>query len=340
VTSYTDTTAAPLTSYSYTVRARDAANHVSGFSGAAAATTGDAFADPFETGDLSAWTGVSGLLVQQAVVDGGQWAAEAASDGTSGSSAQVQLDSTVPELYYRARFRVASQGTNSVGLLRFRTAQNAALASAFVSSIGVLAYRNDTTAAVTASGQTVTTGVWHEIQMHVLVADTASHVDVWLDGVQVITQDDSLGTSPIGRLELGDPSLGRAFDVAFDSVVADPIFIADTAAPTAPSNLHSTNIAATSIDLAWNAASDDVGVVTYRLRRNGTPVADLGGSTLSYSDSGLNPGTPYTYTVTALDAAGHESPLSNALQVTTSGGPTAVCWPFRSPPPLHIRRCR
>ena len=77
-------------------------------------------------------------------VDSGQWAAEAASNGSAGSSAQVTLDSTVNELYYRARFKVLSQGANSVSLLRFRTATNGSLASAFVSSVGKLGYRNDT----------------------------------------------------------------------------------------------------------------------------------------------------------------------------------------------------
>ena len=170
-------------------------------------------------------------------MDGGQWSARATSDGTAGSSAQVQLDSTVTDLYYRARVMRISQGANSVSLMRLRTASNGAIASAFLASTGKLAYRNDTAGTSTTSTQTVSAGLWHEVQMHVLVNGASSSVQVWLDGIKVVDQTDSLGTAPIGRLELGDPAAARTFDVAFDNVVADPMFIADAAAPTAPSNL-------------------------------------------------------------------------------------------------------
>jgi fibronectin type 3 domain-containing protein len=317
-TSYSDRTVSPLTSYSYRLVAKDAAGNVSAPSNSASITTGDIFTDGFESGNLFNWTTVSGLTVQQEVVDGGFWAARAASTGATGASASKQLDATVNELYYRARFRIVGQGANSVSLLRFRTAANAALASAFVSSAGKLGYRNDTSSTATTSSQAVSPNVWHELQMHVLVNGAGSQVDVWLDGVKAIGQTDSLGTSPIGRLELGDPALARTFDVVFDNVVANPIFVADIAAPTAPSNLRSTGVTPTEIALAWDAAGDDVGVTTYRISRDGAAIAEVDGSTLTYSDTGLSEGTTFTYAITALDAVGHESPSSNSLQVTTA----------------------
>jgi parallel beta-helix repeat protein len=317
-TSYADATVSPLTSYSYKVRAKDAAGNVSPFGNVVSLTSGDAFVDDFESGDLSRWTTVAGLTLQQAIVDRGQWAAQAASDGSAGSSAQVRLGSSIGELYYRARFRISSQGTNSLSLLRFRTAQNAALASAFVTSLGKLAYRNDANSTFTVSTQQVSQGIWHEIQMHLVAAGASSQVELWLDGVKVLTQADSLAEGSIGRLELGDPGANRSFDVAFDNVVADPIFIADTAAPTAPANLRSTSVSASEVDLAWDAANDDVGVTTYRVKRDGAPIADVDGSTFSYADRGLADGTSYVYTVTARDAIGHESGPSNQLQVTTT----------------------
>jgi fibronectin type 3 domain-containing protein len=318
--SYADRTVSPLTGYTYKLVSKDAAGNVSGFSNSASATTGDVFTDDFESGMLLKWTAVSGLLAQMANVDSGQWAAEAASNGSAGSSAQVTLDSTVNELYYRARFKVLSQGANSVSLLRFRTATNGSLASAFVSSVGKLGYRNDTAGTSTTSTLSVAPGVWHEVQMHVLINGASSHVDLWLDGVSAVSQTDSLGTSPIGRLELGDPSLARTFDVAFDNVVADPMFIADATAPSAPSNLHSTSATASSVSLAWDPANDDVGVTGYRVYRGGTNVGQVDGGTLAYTDTGLTDATQYTYTVTAIDAVGHESAASNSLQATTLDG--------------------
>jgi fibronectin type 3 domain-containing protein len=316
--SYADKTVSPLTSYTYRIVAKDAAGNVSPPSNNASVTTGDIFTDGFESGSLSNWTSASGLTAQQQVVDTGSWAARGTSTGAAGASASKQLDATVSELFYRVRVKLLSQGANSVGLLRFRTAANGALASAFVSSAGKLGYRNDTSSTSTTSSQSVSPNVWHEVQMHALVNGSTSHVDLWLDGVKVVDQADALGTTPIGKIELGDPSLNRTFDVAFDNVVVDPMFVADAAPPSAPTNLHSTNVTASTVDLAWDAASDNVGVTTYRVRRGGSPIADLDGSTLTYADTGLQGGTQYAYTVTALDAAGHESPASDAVQVTTS----------------------
>ncbi len=317
-TSYADKTVVPLTSYTYTLVAKDAAGNVSSPSNAASVTTGDAFADTFESGNLSKWTTVAGLTVQQGAVDGGQWAAEAVSTGASGSSAQVQLDSTLNELYYRARFKRISQGSNSVSLVRVRDATNGAIASVFLASNGKVGYRNDVSSTTVTSGVTATSGVWHEIQLHVLVAGATSQVDVWLDGVRAISQADVLGTAPVGRLELGDPAAGRTFDIAFDNVLADATFISDTVAPSAPSNVRSTGVTASTVDLAWDAGTDDVGVTGYRIYRGGANVGQVDGDTLAYTDSGLTEATTYSYTVTSVDAAGHESAPSGVAQATTT----------------------
>ena len=52
------------------------------------------------------------------------------------------------------------------------------LASAFISSTGKLGYRNDTTSTTVTSPLTVTPNVWHEVQLHVLLNDTSSQVDL------------------------------------------------------------------------------------------------------------------------------------------------------------------
>ena len=321
-TSYADQDVSPRTSYAYKVIAKDASGKVSPASNIAFVTTGDAFADDFELGNLSRWSTVSGLTVQQALVDRGQWAARATSDAASGgaSAAVLLLGTPISEYYYRTRFQVVTQGANSVSLLRFRTPGAAAIASVFISSAGKLSYRNDTNSTFFTSAQSVSRGFWHEVQARVLVNGASSIVEVWLDGIQVVTQPESLGTSTIGRLELGDPdpSTGRSFDVVFDNVVADTAFIQDAARPTPPTNLHSTSVSPTQVDLAWDAGDDDVGVTGYNIYRNGAPLADVDGSTLTYSDTTAGAGAEVTYAVTALDAVGHESALSGTLVVTTS----------------------
>jgi fibronectin type 3 domain-containing protein len=318
---YADTTVAPHTSYTYKLKAKDGAGNLSDFSNTANASTGDVFADDFETGNLSKWTAVNGLNVQQQLVQGGQWAARATSAGAGGSSAQVTLDADVSGLYYRTRFYVAGQGANPVSLLRFRTSANAAIASVLVGSNGMLSYRNDTTATTVATSQAVTQNAWHELVAHVVVNGGSSQVELWLDGATVTTQTLTLGSTPIRRLELGDPSTTRVFDVAFDDVFVDTAVItsSDTIVPQPPTGLIPTVMSDTQINLVWTAGSDNVAVTSYRLYRNGstTPIL-IDGSAKSYPDSGLAAGTTYTYVLTAVDAAGNESIASNTASATTT----------------------
>ncbi|HCT77570.1 MAG TPA: sugar dehydrogenase, partial [Micromonosporaceae bacterium] len=90
----------------------------------------------------------------------------------------------------------------------------------------------------------------------------------------------------------------------------------DTQPPTVPANLRSTNIQATSITLAWNASTDNIGVAGYRVYRNGTQFADV--PDLTATDSGLTPDTTYNYTVAAYDANNNVSAQSPAVPVKTA----------------------
>ena len=53
-------------------------------------------------------------------------------------------------------------------------------------SDGRLAYYNEVTG-VTTVGPTVSTGSWHELEVHVLVNGGSSLVEVWLDGNKLTT---------------------------------------------------------------------------------------------------------------------------------------------------------
>jgi fibronectin type 3 domain-containing protein len=90
--------------------------------------------------------------------------------------------------------------------------------------------------------------------------------------------------------------------------------ISDATPPTAPTTLVAT-VTGSQIDLSWTAATDNVGVTGYRLERCtgagcgafaqiATPAAT------TYSDLGLAPGS-YSYRVRATDAAGNLGPYSN-----------------------------
>ena len=111
---------------------------------------------------------------------------------------------------------------------------------------------------------------------------------------------------------------------------ASATVLADTTAPTAPSNLTA-SVAGGTVNLSWSASSDDVAVTKYDLYRGtsagftptvGNRIAQPLGT--SYSDSGLAIGS-YYYKVAAEDAAGNLSGSSNEVtaSVADSSPPTA-----------------
>jgi hypothetical protein len=113
-------------------------------------------------------------------------------------------------------------------------------------------------------------------------------------------------------------SLGQTFDVqTYDlSGSAPPT---DTTAPAAPGNLSASATSATSVDLSWDAATDDVGVTGYDVYRDGS-LLQAGVTTTSYTDTTAAAETTYAYTVRAKDAAGNVSADSNTATVTTPAG--------------------
>jgi chitodextrinase len=325
VTSYADKTVSAHSSYSYQVRARDAVGNVSAFGNTANVSTADIFSDDFENGDMTRWTSSSAITVLSGIGTGGSYGARAVSTG-SGASASKTLAANMNELYVRARFKIVSQGANSINLLRLRSGPTAqALVTLLVTSTDKLAYRNEVGGTLSTSSTAVSLNAWHEAELHVLVNDTSSKVEVWLDGVSVFSATEALGTTPISRMELGDSSASRTYDTRFDDVLADASFIpftglpADPAGPSAPIGLAATAQSPSSVGLTWglpNSGTAD----SYHVFRDGTEVAVLDGSTTTYVDTGLTDATAYTYTVRAVDLAGNSSPDSNSASATTPDG--------------------
>ncbi|WP_433253588.1 fibronectin type III domain-containing protein [Streptosporangium sp. CA-135522] len=94
----------------------------------------------------------------------------------------------------------------------------------------------------------------------------------------------------------------------------------DPTPPSVPGNLRVTGTSASSVSLAWDASTDNVGVTGYDVYRGSTLVTTATGT--SYTDSGLATSTSYTYTVRARDAAGNVSGAGNQVTGTTSGNGT------------------
>jgi chitodextrinase len=104
----------------------------------------------------------------------------------------------------------------------------------------------------------------------------------------------------------------------------------DTQAPTVPGAVTSSGVTATSVNLAWGASTDNVGVTGYDIfRATGTTgtFASVGTSTTtSFAATGLTASTTYRFEVRARDAAGNTSAFNTPVTVTTSaGGGTGGC---------------
>ncbi|GAA3853591.1 cellulose binding domain-containing protein [Saccharothrix violaceirubra] len=100
---------------------------------------------------------------------------------------------------------------------------------------------------------------------------------------------------------LGLPLNCRVDGVACDSSAPLP----DTRPPEAPAGLVVTGASIGSVSLSWNPATDDVGVVDYRVSVGDVEVTTT--STTGVVVDGLSPGTGYRISVRARDAAGHTS---------------------------------
>lgn len=201
------------------------------------------FSDGFETGNLSQWTTGQGLIVQNQDVASGNYAAQGTSAAGGATYARKSLTAPQTDLYYQIKFKVNSQASNTVNLLKFRTAANASILSVSVNNLGQLSYRNDVLGRSVNSTVNATQGSWHTLQVHVRIADTASQIEVWYDDVLVpaLSRTEAFGTNPVGILQLGENTAGLTYNVAFDDVaVSVPANATPTDTPTPTATATST----------------------------------------------------------------------------------------------------
>lgn len=110
-----------------------------------------------------------------------------------------------------------------------------------------------------------------------------------------------------------------------DYVQGDQLVVArppsDAVPPSWPAaaTLTPTSVGQTIVRLSWPAASDDSGVVTYRLFRDDAKAAEVPGSQTTGAITGLTRETSYDLRVEAVDAAGNVSTDGPRLSVTTAG---------------------
>jgi len=93
----------------------------------------------------------------------------------------------------------------------------------------------------------------------------------------------------------------------------------DTLPPAVPTGLFGSSVSSDDAVLEWNPSSDNVGVVSYTLYRDGQFHAFV--SAPGYTDTEVTEGAGYEYRVMATDAAGNLSELSEPLSVVIPSAP-------------------
>jgi fibronectin type 3 domain-containing protein len=92
--------------------------------------------------------------------------------------------------------------------------------------------------------------------------------------------------------------------------------VIDNTPPSKPGGLSATPVSHSQVDLSWGPASDaQTGVDYYKIYRDGVQIDTATDTT--YSDTGLSPGTTYSYEVSAVNGAGLEGAKSDPASATT-----------------------
>jgi len=179
------------------------------------------------------------------------------------------------------------------------------------------------------------TNVTAAIQSNTRVAMTwsASKDNVGVKGYTIVRDGIALATVSGSTLFYSDASAApgstyaytiEAFDAANNrslpsSVVVVTLPAVDTQPPSVPAPLIVTVVSPTRVDLAWTASTDDIGVQGYTIARDGTALATVNASTLTYSDTSVKMMNSYAYTVEAFDQSGKRSAPSGPVVVSTLG---------------------
>ena len=112
---------------------------------------------------------------------------------------------------------------------------------------------------------------------------------------------------------------GESFEVDDLSLVASG---GGSTAPSTPTNVSASAVSSTEIDVRWSASTDPDpdGVAGYAIYRDGggSAIGTVAGSTTSFPDTSVAPGSTHTYTVAAFDAAGNYSQQSAPSNAATT----------------------
>jgi endonuclease I len=102
------------------------------------------------------------------------------------------------------------------------------------------------------------------------------------------------------------------------SAAANGTTLADTSAPSVPTDVTVSSITGTSFKVTWTASSDNTGVTAYDVFIDGSLTGSTANTT--YSVTGLTASTSYSIRISAKDKVNNTSSQSTAVTATTTDG--------------------
>lgn len=178
------------------------------------------FSDDFSSGTFSNWTGVTNLTVDPTM---GGVAPPSVRANPSNQAAYAYRNLAVPVVGLTcasARVNATTPGSGSPVLMRLRTAGNGPVVRTWLRG-GLLSLRADASGTQTSSGVALGSG-WHLIELCGTVG-TNTTWSLYRDGVAVVDSwEANTGTTPVGRVEIGDTA-AKTFTINFDDVVIDQL---------------------------------------------------------------------------------------------------------------------
>jgi chitodextrinase len=133
---------------------------------------------------------------------------------------------------------------------------------------------------------------------------------------------------------LTDPVSGIAFTTISSDASGVKVQVKEAVKPGTPGSLSANADATPKVTLGWTAATDNVGVASYRVTRNGSTVATVNVPTTGWTDTSVSFGTSYTYAVAAIDTSGNVgAAASKSVSVPANPNPTPTPDPSATPEP-------
>ena len=316
LTSYTDSTVSPSSTYAYRLKAVDAAGNHSGFSNSSSTTTpaptdGESPTDPTDLAatavspvriDLTWTASTDNIGVTNYEIYRGGSLLTTVGDVTSYTDRAVD-----PDTPYDYQVKARDAAGNRSGFSNTATESTPA----------------DTQAPEPPSSLVASAISGTRIDL----SWTAGSDDVGVTNYEIF-RGGSLLTTVGNVTTFSDTSVVNAtiyiYEVrAMDAAEHRSTFsntasatTPDTEDPQPPSNLVASAISGSKIDLNWTAGSDNVGVTNYEIFRGATLLTTVGNVT-TFSDTTVINGTSYSYRVRAMDAAANRSTFSNTASATT-----------------------